>query len=69
MNNVDLSSGRRKTVISAIHLHLLATDLQTSGTQCRSFYTVILITLVYGSRLFIRYEWCSNGNHSYIGCC
>jgi len=33
VNNVDLSlSGRSKTVISAIRSHLLATDLQTSGT-------------------------------------
>ena len=56
MNIVDLSlSGRCKTVISAIHSHLLATDLQTSGTECRYLHIVILIMFVYGSRLFIRY--------------
>jgi len=69
MNIVDLSlSGRRKTVISAIHSHLLATDLQTSDTECRSFHIVILILFVYGSRIFIRYLWYSNGDHSYVGC-
>ena len=69
INSVDMSlSERHKTLISAIHSHLLATDLQTSGTECRSFDIVILIMLVYCSRLFIRYLWCSNGDHSYVGC-